>query len=370
MRIGTLPLENRVLLAPMAGVTNRPFRVMARRNGCALTATEMLSADFLLRQTPEEREVHRVVPEERPMALQIMGSDPGVMAEAARICEDLGADVVDVNMGCPVKKVVGRGGGAALLRDASRAGRIVESMARAVRIPVTAKIRAGWEDGCLSGPDVARTLEAAGVAALAVHGRTREQQYRGRVNLDLIAEVKGAVSVPVVANGDVLTPGDARRTLEATGADAVMIGRGAVGNLWIFRAAVAVIEGLPEPPRPSAEERLAEFREHLDRLLAAEGEWLAVRRMRKYAPYYATGVAGARAFRAAVNHADTVAAVLDLAERLFRGEAEGVRAAEALGVTREEVLAVAAAESAETRADLASRGETAGDGRGDGRGRS
>jgi nifR3 family TIM-barrel protein len=357
VRIGDLRLDGRVLLAPMAGVTNRPFRVMARRSGCALTATEMISADFLVRMSPAEREVHRVVPEERPMALQVMGSDPAVMAEAARICEGLGADAVDVNMGCPVKKVVARGAGAALMRDASRAARIVEAMAGAVAVPVTAKLRAGWGDDCLSAPAVARDLEGAGAAAVSVHGRTREQQYRGRVRPDLIAAVKGAVSIPVVANGDVLAPGDARTLLEATGADGVMIGRGAIGNLWIFRAAAACVEGRPFPPRPSAEERLAEFREHLDRLLAAEGEWLAVRRMRKYAPYYATGVAGGRAFRAAVVREETSAGVLALAERLFRGEDEGRRAADVLGVGREEVLAAAAGERAEAEADLAARGE-------------
>ena len=330
MRIGSLPLETPVLLAPMAGVTTRPFRVMARRSGCALTATEMLSADWLVRQTPAEREENRVVPEERPMALQIMGSDPAVMAEAARICEDLGADVVDVNMGCPVKKVVNRGAGAALLRDPARAARIVESMAAAVRVPVTAKLRAGWQDDALSAPDLARDLERAGAAALAVHGRSREQQYRGSVNLDLIAEVKRAVSIPVAASGDVLRPADALRTREATGVDFVMVGRGAIGNLWIFRAAAAVLAGLPEPPLPDPEDRLAEFRRHLDGLLAAEGEWMAVRRMRKYAPYYATGVAGGRAFRNAVNTEESAAGVLALAERLFRGEAEGRRAAEVL----------------------------------------
>lgn len=357
MRIRDLPIDSPVLLAPMAGVTNRPFRVMARRHGCGLTATEMLSADFLVRQSPGEREVHRVVPEERPMALQIMGQDPAVMAEAARICEELGADVVDVNMGCPVKKVVARGAGAALLRDPARAAAVVEAMTRAVRVPVTAKIRAGWEDDRLSGPEVARRLEGAGAAAVAVHGRTREQQYRGSVNTGLIAEVKRAVSIPVVANGDVQRPADARRMLEATGADAVMIGRGAIGNLWIFRAAGAVVAGLPEPSRPTAEERLAEFRDHLDRLVAAEGEWTAIRRMRKFAPYYATGVAGARAFSAAVNRAETAEEVRRLAGALFRGEARGERAADVLGVTPGEVLAVAAVEKATAAADLASRGE-------------
>ncbi len=357
MRIRDLPLDSPVLLAPMAGVTNRPFRVMARRNGCALTATEMLSADFLVRQRPEEREAHRVVPEERPMALQLMGSDPAVMAEAARICEDLGADVVDVNMGCPVRKVVVRGCGAALLRDPSRAAGIVESMARAVRIPVTAKLRAGWQDDCLSAPLLARTLEDAGAAALSVHGRSREQQYAGRVNLDLIAEVVRAVSIPVVANGDVHGPEQARTVLQRTGADAVMIGRGAIGNLWIFRATAALLRDGVVPPRPTPEERLGEFREHLARLVAEGGEWLAVRRMRKYAPYYATGVAGSRAFRAAVVRLETAAEVEGLAERLFRGEAEGVAVSAALGVSREEVLAVARAEAAETAADLASRGE-------------
>ncbi len=357
MKIRDLEIESPVLLAPMAGVTNQPFRVMARRQGCAMTATEMISADWLVRMKPAEREVHRVLPEERPMALQVMGSDPAVMAEAARICEGLGADVVDVNMGCPVKKVVNRGAGAALLKDARRAAGIVEAMARAVRIPVTAKIRAGWEDGCLSGPEVVRALEGAGVAAIAVHGRTREQQYRGSVNPDLIAGVKRAVKVPVIANGDVQEPGDARRLLEATGADAVMIGRGAIGNLWIFRAAAACLAGRPVPPRPTPEERLTEFREHLERLVASGGEWTGVRLMRKYAPYYATGVAGGRAFRAAVNTEESSAVVLALAERLFRGEAAGVKAADALGVARDAVLAVAAEEKAETERDLASRGE-------------
>jgi tRNA-dihydrouridine synthase B len=357
MQIGDLRLDGPVFLAPMAGVTNRPFRVMARRHGCALTATEMISADFLVRMSPAEREVHRALPEERPTALQVMGSDPAVMAEAARICEGLGADVVDVNMGCPVKKVVVRGAGAALMQDPDRAARIVEAMASAVRVPVTAKLRAGWQDDCLSAPLLARALERAGAAAVAVHGRTREQQYRGSVNTDLIAEVKRAVGIPVIANGDVLRPEDARRMLEATGADAVMVGRGAIGNLWIFRAATAVLEGLPVPERPTAEERLAELREHFERLLSAEGEWTAVRRMRKYAPFYATGVAGARAFRAAVVREESSAGVLALAERLFRGEEAGVPAAASLGVTRDEVLAVAAEERAERDSDLATRGD-------------
>lgn len=357
MKIRDLPLESPVLLAPMAGVTNQPFRVMARRHGCALTATEMISADWLVRMKAPDRAVHRVLPEERPMALQVMGSDPAVMAEAARLCEDLGADVVDVNMGCPVKKVVSRGAGAALLRDARKAGEIVRAMTDAVRIPVTAKIRAGWEDGCLSGPEVARALEQSGIAAIAVHGRTREQLYRGAVNPELIASVKRAVKVPVIANGDVQEPADAKRLLEATGADAVMIGRGAIGNLWIFRAAVACIEGRPLPEKPTAEDRLAEFREHFERLLATSGTWTGVRLMRKYAPYYASGVAGGRAFRAAINTEESPATVLALAERLFRGEAAGVRAADALGVARASILAVAAEEKAETERDLASRGE-------------
>jgi nifR3 family TIM-barrel protein len=305
----------------MAGVTTQAFRVMARRRGCALTATEMLSADWLVRQTPAEREAHRVLPGERPMALQIMGSEPAVMAEAARICEDLGADVVDVNMGCPVKKVVGRGGGAALLREPARAAAIVEAMAGAVAVPVTAKIRTGWQDDCLTGPAVARDLERAGVRAIAVHGRSREQQYRGSVNTDLIAEVKAAVSVPVIANGDVTDPAAAVRLREATGADGVMIGRGAIGNLGIFRAAHAALEGLPLPPEPTAAERHAEFLDHFDRLLAAEGEWMAVRRMRKFAPFYASGIAGARVFRHAINSAESAADVLRLAADLFAAEA-------------------------------------------------
>ena len=357
MRIGDLRLDSPVLLAPMAGVTNRPFRVMARRQGCGLTATEMISADFLVRRKPGEREIHRVVPEERPMALQLMGSDPAVMADAAAICEELGADIVDVNMGCPVKKIVNRGAGAALLRDPERAVRIVEAMVGAVRIPVTAKLRTGWQDDGLQAPEVARRLESAGVAALAVHGRSRQQQYRGSVNTALIAEVKRSVSIPVVANGDVLRPEQVPGMLRETGADGVMIGRGAIGNLWIFRAAAALVEGRDAPPRPAAADRLEEFREHLERLLAAEGEWKAVRLMRRYAPYYATGVAGARAFRAAINHEESSDGVLALADRLFRGEEEGLRAADVLGVTRDEVMAVAAEEKREAEADLAMRGE-------------
>ncbi|MHC4821867.1 MAG: tRNA dihydrouridine synthase DusB [Planctomycetota bacterium] len=356
MKIGDLRLDSPVLLAPMAGVTNQPFRVMARQHGCALTATEMLSADFLVRQDEKRREVHRVIPEERPMALQIMGHDPGVMAEAAGICEELGADVVDINMGCPVRKVVNRGGGAALMKNPERAAEIVRRMKDTVSIPVTAKLRAGWEDEELTAPSMARTLQDAGVAAVAVHGRSREQQYKGSVNRELIRAVKESVDVPVVANGDVLKPDQVGEMIRDTGADGVMIGRGAIGNLWIFRSAAAMLNGKDAPPPPTYEERLGLYRDHIQRLVSAHGDWKAVCLMRKYAPYYASGVAGARAFRAAINSADTPDAVLDLGRRLFRGERDGVRAADALGVSRDEVREIARIEKREAEEDLASRG--------------
>ncbi|MEJ2575899.1 MAG: tRNA dihydrouridine synthase DusB [Gammaproteobacteria bacterium] len=307
MRIGSLELENNVLVAPMAGVTDRPFRTLCRRLGAGLAVSEMVSADASLRGT--RKTVRRLdhAGEAGPIAVQIVGTEPAAMAEAARINVAHGAQIIDINMGCPAKKVCKIAAGSALLRDEPLVGRILERVVAAVEVPVTLKIRTGWDRASRNGVAVARIAEAAGVQAIAVHGRTRACGYRGEAEYETIGEIKRAVAIPVIANGDIDAPAKASRVLEATGADAVMVGRAAQGRPWIFREIAHYLATGRHLAPPSAAWVRDLLLEHVEALYAFYGPAHGVKVARKHIAWYSRSQPGSAAFRAAVFRAETPA---------------------------------------------------------------
>ena len=306
--------ERAVVLGPMAGITEAPFRGICKRMGAALTYTEMISAKGL-HYNPDaavSRALLTFDPAEVPCGVQLFGSEPDIMAEqAARIVAEYGGDValIDINMGCPVTKVVAKGEGSALMRTPALAAEILSRMAAVVPVPVTAKFRTGWDESERNAVEFARALEAAGAAALCVHGRTRQQFYRGTADWSTIAEVKAAVSVPVIGSGDVFSAADAQAMIERTGVDAVMVARGAQGNPWIFREARALLDRGEELSAPTPFERIDMAREHARSLVAFGGEH-AVARMRKHVGWYIVGMPGASHVRERVNRV-TSSAELD-----------------------------------------------------------
>jgi tRNA-dihydrouridine synthase B len=317
MRIGPYEIAPRVVLAPMAGVTDKPFRLLCKRLGAGLCVSEMTTSDPRFWNTAKSRHRMDHVDEPAPISVQIAGTVPEVMAEAARYNVDHGAQIVDINMGCPAKKVCNAWAGSALMRDEALVGRILDAMVRAVEVPVTLKIRTGWAADAKNALRIARIAESAGIAALAIHGRTRDQQYTGTAEYDTIAEVKAALSIPVIANGDIDSPRKAAQVLAHTGCDAVMIGRAAQGRPWIFREVahyLATGEDLPPPT-------LAEVRDvllgHLEALHAFYGEPSGVRIARKHLGWYAKDRPENAAFRAVVNAAETAEAQLRLTRDYF-----------------------------------------------------
>lgn len=285
-------------LAPMAGVTSAPFRLVARACGAGLLTTEELDARALLMDSPRTRALARFLPEERPLAMQLLGGEPEVLAEAARRLEALGADAIDLNMGCPVPKIVAKGQGAALMRDPLRVTAILRAMRAAVRVPLTIKIRGGWDDRTVNAPGIARVAEAEGVDAITVHPRTRSQQYAGRAPWEIIASVVDAVGVPVTGNGDVRGHEDAARMIRATGCAAVMIGRGALGAPWVFG-----------PVPPDVETRARTIRHHWALAEALLPPRDALIHLKKHLAWYAAGQPGAAALRPLLFQAPDTAAL-------------------------------------------------------------
>jgi len=322
VRIGFLQLDNPVISAPMAGVTDKSFRILAREAGCSLVCTEMVSDQALLHGNPKTCSLLDISGETGPVCVQIFGSDAKYMAGAAQIAESRGAGIIDINMGCPTPKIVKNGEGAALMKEPEKAAGIVKAVAGSVSVPVTVKIRKGWDESSVNAVEVAKLVEQAGAAAVTVHGRTRSQFYAGRADWDIIAAVRSAVSIPVIGNGDVRTPRDALAMLEHTGCSGVMIGRAALGNPWIFSRTVHFLKTGELLPGPSIEERVATAVRHFHMLVEFKGEKVAVWEIRRHAGWYMKGLRGAARLRERINRAKSGEEVVGLLKCVLGEEAE------------------------------------------------
>lgn len=306
MRLGAFDFPVPVFLAPMAGVTDMAYRILVHELGCPLVYTEMVSVNGINYRNERTLRMLRTDARERPLALQLFGNAPEAVARAAAYVESLGvADVIDFNMGCPAPKIVKNGEGSALMREPKRAGEVLRALRRAVRLPVTLKIRKGWDEAHVNAVEIARLAEDAGVDAVAVHGRTREQFYSGQADWDIIRAVKQGVRIPVIANGDVRNAGDLSRILAATGADGVMIGRAAQGNPWLFRELATFVKTGETPAPPTAEEKRALILRHLDMLIETKGSHIGPREMRKHATWYTRGMKNSARLRELFNRAET-----------------------------------------------------------------
>lgn len=301
MKLGNIELEVPLALAPMAGITDLPFRVICRELGSGFTVSEMVSAKGLLYKNVKTFDMLRIDEGERPTAIQLFGSDPHELARAAKTVEAAGADIIDFNMGCPMPKVVNNGDGSALMKNPELAYEILARMSDAVTVPVTVKFRSGWSDNSVNAVEIAQKAEKAGVAAVAVHARTREQYYTGRADWSVIRDVKHAIKIPVFGNGDIKSAADGERMLNETGCDGLMIGRGADGNPWIFAELRAMLLGEEAPDSPDLRQRFAMVIRHLEMLIEFKGERIAVKEMRRHINAYIKGLPHSAEYRAKFN---------------------------------------------------------------------
>lgn len=318
MQIGNYTLANKLLVAPMAGVTDRPFRILCKRLGAGMAVSEMVSSNSLLWGSEKTRRRANHDGEPRPVSVQIAGADPAMMAEAARLNVDHGAEIIDINMGCPAKKICNVMAGSALLQDESLVARILSAVVAAVPVPVTLKIRTGWDRDHKNAVTIGKIAQEIGIQALAIHGRTRACAYAGRAEYDTIAEVKSRLRIPVIANGDICTPQQAQHVLRYTGADAVMIGRAAQGRPWIFREMEHFFITGAEMPAPEVAETHRVLIEHLGDLYAFYGEYTGVRMARKHISWYTKGLLGSAQFRHTMNRLESSDAQLDAINLFFQ----------------------------------------------------
>lgn len=317
LRIGNVELDNPVVLAPMAGVTDLPFRLLCKEQGAGLICMEMVSAKAIHFKNKNTQELMEIAKEEMPVSLQLFGSEPDLIAEVAASIEERPFSILDFNMGCPVPKVVNNGEGSALMKNPRLVEEILSKLTGAVKKPVTVKIRKGFDDKNINAVEIAKIAEACGVAAIAVHGRTREQYYSGKADWDIIRRVKEAVRIPVIGNGDVVDGQSAKRLMEETGCDGVMIGRAAEGNPWIFNEVATYLETGEIPPRPSASEVKELIRRHASLQLQYKGEYTGVREMRKHMAWYTTGYPNSAKFRQMINSMETMEELMAGLDRMF-----------------------------------------------------
>ena len=315
-------LQNKTVLAPLAGITNLPFRLIARRFGCEMCFTEMISANGLIRKSSKTVEYLKTSPEDQPLGVQLFGADPVILAQAAVIVSEYHPAVIDINMGCPVKKVIRAGAGAVLMRDPVLAGRIIKAVVDAVSVPVTVKIRSGWSQKSINATQISKIAEDSGASAVIVHGRTADQGFSGHADWNVIAGVKNAVKIPVIGNGDIRQPEDARKMRLETGCDAVMIGRGALGNPWLFQGIRQMSGESAGDYRPSLTERMEMIKKHWEMEDCYFGKRVANKSFRKHLLWYTRGLAGSGRFRETVGKLTVRDAMLTELDRYFQGLAE------------------------------------------------
>ena len=317
MRIGSFEINGHAALAPMAGVADRAFRELCIEFGASYVVSEMVSSKGLTMQDRKSDSLMQLGETEKAAAVQIFGCEPEIMAEAAKKAESTGCPVIDINMGCPAPKIAGNGGGSALMRDPDLAARITEKVVSAVSVPVTVKIRAGWDEENLNAVHMAALQEKAGAAAITVHGRTRRQMYAPPVNLDIIRQVKEAVKIPVIGNGDIVDVHSAENMLKTTGCDFIMVGRGALGAPWIFRQLNEYFDNGIILPEPAIEERMAVMLRHIRQLCENKGDYVGMREARKHAAWYIKGIRGAAALRQEIGSLETVSQLESIAEKVI-----------------------------------------------------
>ena len=301
MKIGNLNLDNRVFLSPMAGVTDLPFRLICKEQDCGMLYTEMVNAKALCYDDQNTKKMLKIEEEEHPVAIQIFGSDPEYMGGAAKILNSYPNEILDINMGCPAPKVVKNGDGSALLKNPELAAKVLKAVVGNSEKPVTLKIRKGWDDTCINAVEIAKIAEDCGISAIAIHGRTREQYYSGKADWDIIRQVKENVSIPVIGNGDVFEVEDAINMLNQTNCDAIMIGRGAQGNPWIFKRINHYMQTGEILPEPTLEEKINTAKKHLKLAVEEHGEYVAVREMRKHIAWYLKGLRNSARVRDEIN---------------------------------------------------------------------